>query len=473
MIPRSRESLPDAVLRLWAEVETRFERHFPRSAAFHREHGRALLDGGSHAVRWARPFMPVAVRAEGPCFVDLDGHRIVDFWQGHFANLFGHNPRFLLDVLRDTLGDGRGLQSGMIHAVEAEVAERLCVATGCETVRFTTAGTLGTFYATVLARAFTGRDKVVKISGGWHGSQPYGLKGVTPHANRMQRMESEGLSTSTPGEILLTRFNDIENLEQLFRHQGDQIACVLLEPILGAAGGLVATREFYRAVRERTEAHGALMLADEIITGFRFRAGDLSSLYGVRPDLVILGKAFGGGMPVAAVAGRRDVLRLASREVDRVKFEGGTYSSHELSLVAARATLDHLTAHEAEFYPATFRLGQVARDRVARAAHAAGVEVRVCGHDPAVLPGSSMVLVHPVRNDAGIPDGPPSCPETLLEARPAGVDPGLLKSMLLLRDVSSRNGLGMVSSAHAERDLARAGDALEGVFGELRAAGAL
>lgn len=472
MSPEAPPRVPDAVARLWTAIESDFERRFPRSAAFHREHRDALLDGGSHAVRWARPFMPVARRTEGASVHDLDGHRIVDFWQGHFANLFGHNPPFLLRALQATLQDGRGLQSGMIHAVEAEVAERLCAATGCETVRFTTAGTLGTFYATVLARAFTGRDKVVKISGGWHGSQPYGLKGVTPHHNRMQRMESEGLSTSTPGEILLTRFNDVENLDQLFRHQGDQIACVLLEPILGAAGGLVATREFYRAVRERTERYGALMLADEIITGFRFRAGDLSSLYGVRPDLLVLGKAMGGGMPVAAVAGRRDVLRLASREIDRVKFEGGTYSSHELSLVAARTTIDWLTEHEETFYPATFRLGAAARDVVAAAARSAGVTVHVCGHDPDVLPGSAMVLVHPARSDAGL-DAPASCPEDLLEVRPPGVDPGLLKSMLLLRDVSARNGLGTVTTAHTEDDLAIAGAALQDVFRELRTAGAV
>ena len=159
--------VPGAVARLWSAIESDFERRFPRSAAFHREHRDALLDGGSHAV--------------------------------------GHNPSFLLRALTETLQDGRGLQSGMIHAVEAEVAERLCAATGCETVRFTTAGTLGTFYATVLARAFTGRDKVVKISGGWHGSQPYGLKGVTPHHNRMQRMGPSNSSSIRPTTTTTSR----------------------------------------------------------------------------------------------------------------------------------------------------------------------------------------------------------------------------------------------------------------------------
>ena len=447
---------PAAVARLWDEIEREFQDRFPRSASFHARHAPALMDSTSHAVRWARPFMPVATRTEGAYVHDLDGHRWIDFWQGHFANLFGHNPAFLREALRSALDDGRGLQSGMVHAVEAEVAAMLCAATGMETVRFTTAGTLGTFYATVLARAFTGRDKVVKIAGGWHGSQPFGLKGVTPGSVDAERMESEGLSASTPGEILLTRFNDVERLDALFREHGDDIACVLIEPILGAAGGMVATREFMTAVRGTTAKHGALMLSDEVITGFRFRAGDLTSMYGIRPDLVILGKAFGGGMPVAAVAGRRDVLALASRAVDRVRFEGGTYSAHELSLIAARTTITHLREHEATFYPETFRLGAIARAAVERAGRESGVPLVVAGHDPDVLPGSALVLAHPVRAS---PERV-TCPEDLVAARIPGVDGSLLKSMLLLHDVSCRNGLGMVSAAHTEVDLETAADAL-------------
>jgi len=457
------------VARLWAEIEAEFPRRFPRSAAFHAIHGSVLLDNTSHAVRWARPFMPVAARVVGAHVVDLDGRRTIDFWQGHFANLFGHNPAFVRDALREALERGEGLQSGMLHEVEGEVAALLCAATGTETVRFTTSGTLGTFYATVLARAFTGRDKIVKMSGGWHGSQPYGLKGVTPRTNGFEPMESEGLSTSTPAEILLARFNDVEGLEALFRAHGDDIACVLVEPIMGAAGGLVATREFLRAARAFTERHGALLLCDEIITGFRFRAGDLSAIYGVRPDLLILGKAIGGGMPVAAVAGRRDVLALASREVDRVKFEGGTYSAHELSLIAARAMLLHLREHAATFYPKTFRLGEIAREEVRRAGRDAGVPLLVAGHDLDVLPGSALVLVHPVREAIERA----TCPEEILARRPPGVDGALLKSMLLLRDVSSRNGLGMISAAHTEDDLRTAGAALAEVLRRLRDVGAV
>ena len=457
---------PAAVARLWGEIEREFQVRFPRSARFHAEHASALMDSTSHAVRWARPFMPLAARAEGAYVHDLDGHRLIDFWQGHFANLFGHNPAFVRVALQEALADGRGLQSGMLHEVEAEVATSLCAATGMETVRFTTAGTLGTFYATVLARAFTGRDKVVKMAGGWHGSQPFGLKGVTPGSYAAERMESEGLSMSTAGEILLARFNDVERLEALFRAHGDDIACVLIEPILGAAGGMVATREFLAVIRTLTENNGALLLADEVITGFRFRAGDLTSMYGVRPDLVILGKAIGGGMPVAAVAGRRDVLALASRDVDRVRFEGGTYSAHELSLVAACATVAHLREHEATIYPETFRLGAIARAAVERAGRDAGVPLVVAGHDPDVLPGSALVLAHPVRT----PHARVTCPEDLVATRIPGVDGSLLKSMLLLHDVSCRNGLGMVSTAHTAQDLATAGEALEAVLRRLRSA---
>jgi glutamate-1-semialdehyde 2,1-aminomutase len=456
-----------ALRRFRESLQDEFARRFPRSRAFLDGRGERLLDHVSHAMRWTDPFMPLMRKARGPAVEDLDGHRIVDYWQGHFANILGHNPPLVTEALSAALTEGRGLQSGMLHEVEAEAAKLICDCTGTETLRFTTSGSLGTFYSVVLARAFTGRDRVLKASGGWHGSQPFGLKGVAPQDRSFDHLESEGLSSSTGAEIVLTRFNDVDDLRDTFERLGDRIACFLLEPVLGAGGGMVAESEYLVEARRLTDKHGALLLCDEIITAFRFHPGDLSSLYGVRPDLLILGKVIGGGMPVAAVAGRRDVLSLSTRGTGRVKFEGGTYSAHELSLIATREMVSHLVARADAIYPQLAAKGERMREEIARVAEEAGVGVHVLGPAAGDVVTGSLVFVHPVA-----PGAPrPACPEDLADAGHPLISERLLKSVLLLEDVFTRSGLGAISTAHSDDDLDRTLDGYRAGLRRLKQAG--
>lgn len=452
--------------RFRARLAERYAARFPRSAELAARRS-ALLDGTSHAIRWNEPFMPAVRAARGSVVEDLDGHRIVDYWQGHMANLLGHNPQAITGGLAETLAAGRGLQSGMVHEVEHALAERLCELTGQEALRFTTSGSLGTFYATLLARAFTGRAGVLKISGGWHGSQPFGLKGIAARAGSFEHLESEGLSPGTAGEITLCELNDVAGLRAAFAARGERLACMLVEPVLGAGGGMPATGEFLREARRLSAAHGALLVADEIITGFRFRAADLTSAHGVRPDLVVLGKAIGGGMPVAAVAGRRDVLELCTRRVGRVKFEGGTYSAHELSLVAGLTLVDKLVEEAGEIYPRLAATGARLADGVARIAAEAGLPVAVLGVPRDVVQAGSLVLVHALADDGP----PPASPDELSRRRHPWIGERLLKSLMLLHDVSTRNGIGAVSLAHDEADVELTLGAFRESLAELDAAG--
>jgi glutamate-1-semialdehyde 2,1-aminomutase len=462
-----KQSASAALRRFHEGLEREYERRFPRSRDHFARRGRHLLDGTSHAIRWNRPFMPVVIRAEGAAVGDLDDHRILDYWQGHFANILGHNPPLIRDALAKALDRGRGLQSGMLHEVEAELSELICAATDSETVRLTTSGSLGTFYAALLARGFTGRERILKVAGGWHGSQPFGLKGVAARGRSFDHLESEGLSSSTGSEILLTRFNDVDDLRRIFGESGDQIACFLLEPMLGAGGGIPATVEYLREARRLTDKHGALLLCDEIITGFRFWPGDLSRLYGVRPDLLILGKVIGGGMPVAAVAGRRDILALCTRAVGRVKFEGGTYSAHELSLVAAATLLRHLRDHRQEVYPRLERLGESLRVGLGRLREESGIEFRVM-EAPAVAPhGSSLLYVHALADGADVP----TCPEELNERAHPRIDDQLIKATMLLEQASVHYGVGALSTAHTEDDLERTLEGFRSAFARFRDAG--
>jgi glutamate-1-semialdehyde 2,1-aminomutase len=460
---------PPQLAKFRAELEKEFRARFPRSAALCETRGKSLLDQCSHAVRWNEPFQVTVARAEGPAIHDLDGHRIVDYWQGHYANLLGHNPGFVREALIAALREGRGLQSGMVHAIEGEVAELITRCTATDVVRFTTSGALGTFYAVLLARAFTGRSVVLKVAGGWHGSQPFGLKGVSSRGGEFEHLESEGLPRSTQDDLLLVSFNDVEGLERAFKTHGDRIACMLLEPWIGSGGGIAATPEFLRAAFRLTQERGALLLCDEIIAGFRFRAGDVSQMYGVKPDLLILGKVLGGGMPVAAVCGRRDVMRLCTRAVGRVKFEGGTYSAHELSLVAAKVMLEHLAAQENSIYPQLAAKGERLRGELTRVFAEARLPVHVTGRPNEVVPGSSIVMLHVAAHDSL----PPQRPENLTgpDGEHPFIDDSLLRAVLLLEGVSARHGVGAVSLAHADADLDATVAAFRRTLARLDAAG--
>lgn len=440
-------------------LSAEYRAHSPRSAALNQRAEAVMVDGGNHALRLLQPFPPRIASASGSCVVDEDGHQILDFWQGHFANILGHNPPLVTQALAGLFAGGLGLQTGFTDRLAVEAAEVLCRCTGAERVRFTTSGSLATMYAIMLARAFTQRDLVLKIGGGWHGGQPWGLKGVSYRpGSGFDHAETYGLPPAVSEGTLLTRFNDPQLLEDQFRRHGDHIACFIVEPFVGSGGGIPARREYLQAARRLTQQHGALLILDEVISGFRFRAGDMGALYGVRPDLWTFGKVMGGGMPVTAVAGRAEVMEQAGRRGgSKVRFSGGTYSAHPASMLAAKTLMTYLADHEAEVYPRLAALGQAAIQAVEGAFRAEGLHARCTGYSDEIQPGSSMVLIHFPHD----PSHPLDSPEDVMD--PAVSDHELservLKLALLLDDVYIEHGLGAVSLAHSEADLARLGEA--------------
>jgi glutamate-1-semialdehyde 2,1-aminomutase len=440
---------------LLAELEAAYTQYAPRSRVLQERARRRLVDGGSHTLRLVEPFPPRIAAAKGAWVTDEDGHEILDFWQGHLSNILGHNPQVLTQALARAFEDGSGLQTGFVDRLQVEAAEILCRQTDSERVRFTTSGTLATMYAILLARAFTGRTLVMKVGGGWHGAQPWALKGVGYHAGNgdgFQRVESEGVPSAVTDKVIVSDYNDPERLGDHFREYGDRLACFIVEPFLGAGGYVPATVEYLKAAQELAHHYGALLIFDEVISGFRFRAGSLGALYGVQPDLATFGKIVGGGMPVAAVAGRADIMELVGRAGGRkVKFSGGTCSAHPASLLAAKALMEYLVAHEAEIYPRLAELGAQARQAMETAFAEEGICACCTGHENGVLPGSSLFMLHfPYREEpclGGLQDwhDPAVCDIVLRQQ--------VLDLALLLEDVFVVHSHGAVSTAHTEVDL--------------------
>jgi glutamate-1-semialdehyde 2,1-aminomutase len=449
-VMKSRDYTP-----LLAELSEAYVQHAPKSKRWNERARQYLVDGGSHNLRLIHPFPPRIVVARGAWLRDEDGHDLLDFWQGHLANILGHNSEVVTLELARALNDGFGLQTGFTDRLQAETAEILCRQTGAERVRFTTSGTLATMYAIMLSRAFTGRDLVMKVGGGWHGAQPWALKGIGFEAMGglgFQKVESEGVPLSVTDKVIVSTFNDPDVLRDHFRQYGDRLACFIVEPFIGVGGFKAASREYIQTAWELAQQYGFLLIFDEVIAGFRFRAGNFGALYGIQPDLATFGKIMGGGMPVAAVAGRAEVMGLAGRASgNRVRFSGGTYSAHPASLLAAKTLMTYLVTHEAEIYPRLAQLGEETRQRMTEAFVQEGILARCTGYGNEILPGSSMFMIHfPYHEDAPLnrPEDwfdPTVCDVTLTHK--------VLDLALLLEDIFMLHSHGAVSWAHTEADI--------------------
>jgi glutamate-1-semialdehyde 2,1-aminomutase len=440
---------------LMNDVSEAFSERFPRSAALQRDACHNLVDGGSHTLRLMTPFPPRIVGARGGWVRDEDGHDILDFWQGHMANVLGHNPPVVTEELARCFSGGFGLQLGMTDRLQAEVAEILCRRTGADRVRLTTSGTLAGMYGVMLARAFTARDLVMKVGGGWHGAHPWSLKGFKYHAENgagFGSVDSDGLPAAVTDDVIVTSYNDPERLHEDFGRYGDRLACFILEPLIGAGGAIPATREYLESARRLTHEHGALLILDEVVDGFRFRAGNLGALYDVKPDLAVYGKAIGGGMPVAALAGRDDVMKLIGRaQGSRVAVLGGTYCAHPASMLAAKVFMNYLIEHEAEVYPRLADLGRKMRDAMVAGFAEEGIFTVCTGDSPDLPCGSSLGMVHfPYAEDTVV-----DRPEIVFD--PTVCDVALRSHVLgpamLLENVHMVQGHGSAATTHSDEDV--------------------
>jgi len=447
--------------RLVARLAEEYGAHAPTSAEIHREAQKYLVDGGSHSLRLTEPFPPRVASAHGAWIIDEDDNRILDFWQGHFANILGHNSSVVASKLAEAFANEWGLQTGFTDRLQAEAAELLCRQTNSERVRFTTSGTLATMYAALLSFAYTGRQMAMKVGGGWHGAHPWGLRGVgfsTAPDEGFQHVDTAGLPTTIADTIVVSGFNDPQRLRDDFARYGDRLACFTVEPFIGAGGSMFATPEYLQTARELTHQYGVVLIFDEVIAGFRFRAGNLAALYGIQPDLSTFGKVMGGGMPVAAVAGRHEILKLVGREGgSQVKFSGGTYSGHPASLLAAKTVMQYLVDHQDDIYPRIAALADQARQTALEAFAEEGIYCTTPRYSNEAVAGSSLSLLafphdegREVHTPADVRD-PELCDVALAE--------NILKLAMLTQDVFTVHGLGSISTAHTEQHLVVLGEA--------------
>jgi glutamate-1-semialdehyde 2,1-aminomutase len=307
--------------------------------------------------------------AAGAYLWDVDGHRYIDYVGSWGPMILGHGYPPVVDALREAVA--RGTSFGAPTAAENELAGLIVDAVpSVEKVRLVNSGTEATMSAIRLARGFTGRDVIVKFAGNYHGHVDSLLVAAGSSAATLAVPDSPGVTAGTSQDTLVLEYNDPQALEDAFTRHGDRIAGVIFEPVVGNMGVVVPNTEFVSVLRELTSRHGALLIADEVMTGFRLSYGGAQQRLGLVPDLTTLGKIVGGGLPVGAYGGRTDVMNHVLPE-GKV-FQAGTLSGNPLATAAGCATLRCLRDNPP--YERLEALGERLERGLRAAATAAGVE---------------------------------------------------------------------------------------------------
>jgi glutamate-1-semialdehyde 2,1-aminomutase len=386
-----------AVPGLAREVE-RYVARTPKSRALQREAEDVMPGGSSRGTAYFAPYPIFVEKGEGHHVQDVDGNRYLDFMLNATSLILGHGNPAIAEALSEQAHKGTAFSTPTVSQVRVARLLRDRVPS-LETVRFTNSGTEGTLMAIRAAWAFTGKSKLAKFEGGYHGAHEHVAVSVKPPAEKLDPAgpaaiaEYPGQPPGVGRDVVVLPYNDLVACERLLRAHRDEIGCLIMEPIVSSFGYLPGDPEFLRGIRKLTEELGIVLVFDEV-QSFRVAPGGAQELLGVTPDLTTLGKIIGGGMPVGAFGGRRDIMA----QYDPTGPGGariahaGTFNANPMTLLAGEAVLLALTP---PVYRRLAELGEALRTRLRAALAGAGVPAQVTGI-------ASLFGVHftprPIRN---------------------------------------------------------------------------
>lgn len=443
-----------------------YEAATPRSKELHARAVRVMPGGNSRTTTFFDPYPFYAVRGEGARIWDADGVERLDFNGNYTSLILGHAPPEVVKAIQEAAALGVSFPAPTEHEIRlAEILTRRLPS--METVRFANSGTEATMNAVRAARAFTGRQKIAKFEGAYHGTHDWVMVSVTPDlslAGSRKRPKPVAWSSGVPPAVLkhvvVLPWNDADACERILRREGKSLAALLVDPLLGIGGILPPARGFLERLRQVTARLGVLLIFDEVIS-FRVAPGGAQERFGVRPDLTTLGKIIGGGLPVGAFGGRADVMaafdprrapargphgeRVGPRGRGRIS-HGGTFNANPLTMAAGVATMEALT-------PERYRRLDALGERLRSGVTALLRRLRRPGQVTGV---GSLFCLHWTKSR--LTDYRSSRPRD--PGEPLRVFMGLLNEGVLL----TQRGLGCCSAAMAEADVDRFVAALGGVL---------
>lgn len=331
------------------------------------------------------PYPIVIHRGKGSKIYDIDGNEYIDMFLSYGPLILGHAHPKLIEAVSQQLE--QGTMFGTTTELEVRTAEKICKMVPCaEMIRFTNTGTEGTMHAVRTLRAYTGKKKIVKFEGHYHGLHDYVLVSVhTPLRDMGLEIApfkvpaSPGIPEETLESVIVLPWNNLEVFEKTIKRHVGEIAAVIMEPIMSSVGVLMPKQGFLKAVRKLTEENDIGLIFDEVITGFRIAPGGAQEYFGVTPDMAVFAKALGGGFPIGCLCGKREVMELIAPEKVMV---GGTYCANPLCLSAAFTVLEELGAEDGAAYKKLFNIGNKIIKGLKEASEDAGHSTVIQGLGP-------------------------------------------------------------------------------------------
>lgn len=429
-------------LRVTSKIQKEYFKKTRRSRDLYKRSLSCFPGGISHNIRHFEPYPFYTKSAKGKLLRDVDGNDFTDYWMGHWALLIGHSHPVVASAVRNQASNGtlfgtaNKLSLDLAHAIKEGMPR-------AELIRYSSTGSEATMYAVRLARARTGRRVVAKIVGGWHGYNTNLLQSVN---YPFELDEGLGLIEDEEQFVESIPFNDLERSLKILNTIRDDLACIIVEPVLGGAGCITPERDYLHGLQEFAKSNDALFILDEIVTGFRLSFKGAADEYKLEPDLFTLGKIVGGGLPIGVLCGDKDIMSLCN-PVGREKGEivcyigGGTFAANPLTMTAGLATLQYLKQNKAVIYPKVNKIGLRIREGLESVFSDAHIDVDITGV-------GSLFMTHFLNQDI----------RKISSALDAGLsDKGLLRKYHLAL-IAKHNifflpeKMGAISSVHTMKD---------------------
>ena len=376
----------------YSEFQRVYKSKTHKSKILYRRAKKVFAGGVNHNIRFFEPYPFFATSAKGKYLYDVDGNKYADYWMGHWALILGHSPKPVIKVLSDQVKNGT--LYGTANNVSVELGELIKkLMPGAELIRFCSTGAEATMYAVRLARAKTGRRVIAKVIGGWHGFNTTLMQTVN---HPFEDPEGPGIIEDDGQFVESMPFNDLDRSLKVLDSIKDDLACIIIEPILSSAGCILPTNGYLQGLQHFAHKNGSLFILDEIVTGFRVSINGAAALYRLEPDLFTIGKIVGGGLPIGAVCGRKEVMSLADPVLMKEKqlrcaIGGGTFSANPLSMTAGLATLTYLKDNKIKIYEKLDRLGNLTRNGLIKIFSEAKIDAEITGT-------ASLYLMHFLDN---------------------------------------------------------------------------
>ena len=423
------------------ELEKYYEKRI-RSTSLWEESLKVLAGGISHNIRnlnlpLINAFPPFIKEGQGITVKDIDNNSYTDYWCGHYALILGHKHPTVINALREHLE--LGWHFGTILENQTRLGSQVIYDNpGIEKVRFCTSGTESTMYASRLARAFTKKRYIIKARMGWHGANDTLCYDVRyPFTGQ----DSVGLLSLEESGVLTFDIQDnTETIDLLIKKSQNDIAAIIIEPILGGGGGFPVDIELLKYLREVTIENNCLLIFDEVITGYRFGYGLFQNLIDVIPDLTCMGKIVGGGMPCGIIGGRDDIIEMANpQSPNRVWIGGGTFSANPLAMVAGLKTLEEVKKQKIE-YSRINKLGTSLKERLNSFFQENNLKFYSTGFN-------SLITIHSLNRPLSDP-----LPLDLVNEANKKRE-AILNLSLLNRGIMGMHGIGSLSLLHQETQI--------------------